>query len=49
VIKKVPVDATGAWSYREKNAPVRPGSANTISLRSSVGGVRLAVPVNVRS
>jgi hypothetical protein len=42
------VDALGEWSLRLSNGP-QPPASRTISIESTRGGVRLAVPVVVRN
>ena len=42
------VDALGAWSLRIPNGP-QPTATRTISLESTRGGVRLAIPIVVRN
>jgi hypothetical protein len=49
VVGTAQVDATGAWEYRLKGSQVTRGTATTVSFRSSVGGVRLAVPISVKN
>lgn len=49
VVGTAQVDATGAWEYRLKGTQVPRGTATTVSFRSSVGGVRLAVPISVKN
>ncbi|MHB8764295.1 MAG: Ig-like domain-containing protein, partial [Deferrisomatales bacterium] len=41
-------DALGVWNFRQAASTVAPDGTNTISIRSTGGGERLAVPVNVR-
>ena len=42
------VDALGVWSFRIPNGP-QPTATQTISLESTRGGVRLAIPIVVRN
>ena len=42
------VDALGVWSFRIPNGP-QPTATRTISLESTRGGVRLAIPIVVRN
>jgi hypothetical protein len=43
-----PVDALGAWSFRIGNGP-QPTATRTISIESTRGGVKLAIPIVVRN
>lgn len=47
VLGTVPVDATGAWDFVLKGSSIRPDSTNTVSLESTKGGRRLAVPLQI--
>jgi hypothetical protein len=47
VIGKATVDALGAWTF--KGSGPAPGTPATISIESSRGGQRLAIPVDVRN
>lgn len=49
VLGTVAVDVTGAWALRLKNSAVTPDASRTISVKSSGGATRLAVPVTVRN
>jgi hypothetical protein len=42
------VDALGAWSFRIGNGP-QPTATRTISIESTRGGVKLAIPIVVRN
>ena len=42
------VDALGVWSFRIPNGP-QPTATRTISLESTRGGVKLAIPIVVRT
>jgi hypothetical protein len=48
VLGQASVDALGAWSLRLANGP-QPTASRTISLESTRGGVKLAIPIVVRS
>jgi K319-like protein len=48
VLGQASVDALGAWSLRLANGP-QPTASRTISLESARGGVKLAIPIVVRS
>ena len=48
VLGQASVDALGAWSLRLANGP-QPPASRTISLESTRGGVKLAIPIVVRS
>jgi len=49
VLGIAPVDVTGTWTLRLKNSNVTPDASRTISIKSSGGATRLAVPVTVRN
>ena len=42
------VDATGAWALRLRNSTVTPDASRTISVKSTGGAIRLAIPTKVR-
>lgn len=42
------VDATDAWALRLRNPTVTPDASRTISVKSTGGVIRLAIPVTVR-
>ena len=48
VLGQASVDALGAWSLRLANGP-QPPASRTISLESTRGGVKLAIPIVVRN
>ncbi|MBI2960284.1 MAG: tandem-95 repeat protein, partial [Betaproteobacteria bacterium] len=48
VIGTAVVSATGNWLVRVRNSAVLPDASNTISIRSSDGATRLAVPIRLR-
>jgi len=48
VLGQASVDALGAWSLRLASGP-QPPASRTISLESTRGGVKLAIPIVVRS
>ena len=47
VLGTVPVDATGAWDFVLKGTSIRPDSTNTVSVESTKGGRRLAIPLQI--
>jgi hypothetical protein len=47
VIGTIAVDATGAWDFSLKGTNIRPDATNTISVESTKGGQRLAVPLQI--
>lgn len=49
VLGTATVDVTGAWTLRLRNSPLFPDASRTISVQSSGGATRLAVPVTVRN
>jgi hypothetical protein len=48
VLATVSVDATGAWTFRQRPATVQRGTFTTISVESSGGGKVLAFPISIR-
>lgn len=49
VLGTAAVDVTGVWTLRLRNSPLFPDASRTISIKSSGGGTRLAIPVTVRN
>jgi hypothetical protein len=47
VIGTIAVDAAGAWDFSLKGTNIVPDASRTISIESTKGGQRLAVPVTV--
>ena len=47
VLGTIPVDNLGAWDFVLKGVSTRPDATNTISLESTKGGQRLAVPLQI--
>jgi len=47
VLGTVAVDVTGAWDFVLKSSSIRPDSTNTVSVESTKGGRRLAIPLQI--
>jgi hypothetical protein len=47
VLGTVPVDVAGAWDFVLKGTSIRPDSTNTVSVESTKGGRRLAIPLQI--
>jgi len=47
ILGTIAVDVAGAWDFRISGSNIAPDATRTISVESSKGGVRLAIPVSI--
>jgi hypothetical protein len=47
VLGTIAVDAAGGWDFVQKGSSRSPDATNTVSVESSKGGVRLAIPLQI--